>query len=314
MKFSTSDLLIFATAAASASAAPSTSTTYQLRIHKSNNPKISDSFLTVKDESSSTNALGIYSTGEPRSAFTFTFSPSPSDARFYELKGAVRQTQLTLFGLEEAMALIDTPIGAKQEPKENERVFNDKFVVVETDGVMFVKHAQDFNSSDEPSGGAGSWRACLGDSEVDYEMYWYDGMSFPSLSPSAWTSMLTESTGSSPLPIKNCEGVMLEVVAADSSTPTASASASGIVGPGGESPTATASGVIVGPGGESPTASGSGVVTLGPDGIAPTGTAGGNASSTNATPTPSSYEGAGSRVQTVGGLSGFVLGVFALIM
>jgi hypothetical protein len=175
MKFSTSDLLVLATVAASASAAPSTSSTYKLRV-SSSNPKIADSFLTIKDEGSSTNALGIYSTGEPRSAYTVTFSPSPSDARFYEVKGALRQTQLTLFGLEEAMGLIDAPIGAKQEPKENERVFNDKFVIMESQGTMYLRHAQDFKSSDQPSGGAGSWRACLGDSEVDYQMYWYDGM------------------------------------------------------------------------------------------------------------------------------------------
>lgn len=146
---------------------------YQLRV-VSQTPAIKDAILTLKDASGnagSPNALGVWSTGEPRSAYTFTISAAASDARFYELKSSVTKTQLTLWGNKVAMGLYDVPIGSKLDITQDEAAYNDKYTTMGT----MVRHAQDFNSSSEPSGGAGSWRACKGDSEVDYQIYWYDG-------------------------------------------------------------------------------------------------------------------------------------------
>ncbi|KAF2798623.1 hypothetical protein K505DRAFT_371602 [Melanomma pulvis-pyrius CBS 109.77] len=276
MKFTTSTILSTSALLATASAAPSTSSTYQLRV-SSKNPSIGSSFLSLKNSAVSTepNALGVWSSGEPRSPYQLTLSTSPSDSRLYELKSA-KQTQLMLWGIREAMAFYDAPIGAKVEVREGEGFYNDKFTFLESGADLSLRHAQDFNTSgsDAPTGGAGSWRACKGDSEIDYQMYWYDG--------------------SSPLPIKNCEGVQLELIASTpQSTPTAATSATAAAGtflPGVTAPGATGTSGTFLPG------------------------ATGNASSTSGSPKQSAFPGSGSKMSIAGALIGMAFGSMALII
>ena len=59
--------------------------------------------------------------------------------------------------------------------KKDPTYFDDKWTFLDIAGVTTLRHAQDFKSTVNATGGAGSWRACRGDSEVDYQMYWYDG-------------------------------------------------------------------------------------------------------------------------------------------
>jgi hypothetical protein len=176
MKSTTTTLLPISLFLAIASATtPSTSTTYQLRVNSAN-PSIGSSFLSLKGPSttSTPNALGIWSSGEPRYPYQLTLSTSPSDSRLYSLKG--QDSQLILYGLEEAMGFFAAPVGYTTEVGKGERFYNDKFTFLDNKDLK-LRHAQDFNTSgsDAPTGGAGSWRACKGDSEIDYQMYWYDG-------------------------------------------------------------------------------------------------------------------------------------------
>jgi len=130
------------------------------------------------------NALGVWSTGPVRYAYQVTLSKSTSGPRLYELKGGFEPSQLTLHGIREAMGLFDAPIGALINVGAGEALYNDKFTFLKD--TLSLRHGQDFNTSgtEVPSGGAGSWRACRGDSKVDYQIYWYDGKS-PSSSKSA---------------------------------------------------------------------------------------------------------------------------------
>ena len=177
MKFTTSTMLSTSALLVTASAAVSTTSTYQLRVSSSKNSAIQDSFLALKDENvtSEPNALGVWSTGEPRSPYQFKLTPSTTDARFYQLTGTVKQTQLIIYGNRVAMGLFDVPIGANPRVGEGEGLFSDKWTFLDLGGSVSLRHAQDFNSSETPTGGAGSWRACKGDSAVDYQLYWYDG-------------------------------------------------------------------------------------------------------------------------------------------
>jgi hypothetical protein len=178
MKFTTTAIFSTSALLATVNAAPSTSTTYQLRVNSAN-PSIGTSFLALKDSSTTTtpNALGIWSSGEPRSPYQLTLSTSPSDTRLYSLKG--QSSQLILYGIREAMGFFSAPLGYTAQVGQGEAFYNDKFTFLgyNNDDELKIRHAQDFNTSgtDLPTGGAGSWRACKGDSEIDYQMYWYDG-------------------------------------------------------------------------------------------------------------------------------------------
>ncbi|KAF2191594.1 hypothetical protein K469DRAFT_720648 [Zopfia rhizophila CBS 207.26] len=140
-----------------------------------------------------------------RYRYQLTFAASASDSRFYKASGPGNNSKLMVWGDKVAMGLFDAPNDENVVVREDEGKFDDKWMFMESNGGMFLRHAQDFGSSSTPSGGAGSWRACKQDTINDYQIFWYDG--------------------SSPLPIKNCEGIQLEAVAsAPSATPTASGS------------------------------------------------------------------------------------------
>lgn len=61
------------------------------------------------------------------------------------------------------MALYDVPIGADPTPQKGQSSITNTFTV--WDG-------NQFRTVDM---GAGSWRACKGESEHDYQLYLYDG-------------------------------------------------------------------------------------------------------------------------------------------
>jgi hypothetical protein len=76
MKTTASALLFAAGILSTASAAPSPSSNYTLRIN-SQNPGVNGSTVVVKDESTGAtfpNPLGSFSTGEPRHAYTVSVS------------------------------------------------------------------------------------------------------------------------------------------------------------------------------------------------------------------------------------------------
>lgn len=171
MKFTTTSLLSTSFLLATASAAPSPGTAYQLRVHSVSTPPnaaLNNTLLTVKDESATSNPtpLGVFSTGEPRNAYTFTFSGN-SDA--YEAKGTKKQTHLFLTGNPVAMALYDVPIGSDPKPGQNETQV--KSFIAQT---PFGASGDQFFPTNQ---GAGTWRACKGDSTVDYTIYFFDGKS-----------------------------------------------------------------------------------------------------------------------------------------
>jgi hypothetical protein len=71
-------------------AAISNTATYKLAIG-SRNPSLSNTTVVLKDDSapaSSPNALGIYSSGAPRSPYTFTITTNSSADDLYEFRGA----------------------------------------------------------------------------------------------------------------------------------------------------------------------------------------------------------------------------------
>lgn len=175
MKFIAPSILYTSACIAAVSAAPSTGSTYNIRVG-SDNPAIKDALVTVKDESATTspNAIGVWSTGEPRSAYTLTISSNHVNPKLFECKGTVKQTHLILNGPRAAMALYDVPIGADPTPKKGEALFTNAFTRWEEKGIRF---ADRYKAGGDPNDliGAGSWRACKGDSEIDYQLYWYDG-------------------------------------------------------------------------------------------------------------------------------------------
>ena len=150
---------------------------YNLRITSSSNSAIQGSVLAARDNTSATttNPLGIWSTGEPRYAYEFTLSPSASNSSYYAIKSTVRQTQLTLYGDSVAEGLYDVPIGTKLTPKTGEEVWNDRWMFLDQAGSKSLRNAYDYLEDPTPHGGASSWRACKLENGYDYQVYWYDG-------------------------------------------------------------------------------------------------------------------------------------------
>ncbi|KAH7110607.1 hypothetical protein B0J11DRAFT_586186 [Dendryphion nanum] len=273
MKFTSTNIFITTALLASASAQsnPNLSATYQIQVLHSTNPRINSSFLAVKNPKAGTepNALGVWSTGEPRFPFQLTLAKATTDTRFFKLNGALRQTHLFVTGKDSIKGLFDGAIGSKVELKANETYYDDKWTFIEMGGPLSLRHAQDHKTVVNATGGAGSWRACRGDSEVDYQMYWYDGRS--------------------PLEIKNCEGITLQLV---ESTPQSSATATSVIGlPSPIRTSAAASGTIGLP--------------------SPSRTGSGNATNTGS---PTQFPGAGSNVNVISGLTGLVLGAMAIFV
>lgn len=164
------------TATALAAASDSTSTAYQLRITNSQNTAINGTFITLKDSDTSKSVLGVWPSDSTKHA-TYQFKATPAtDARFYELFRTTGSSQLMVAGVSEAMELIDAKNPASITIGSGERKSSDKWLFVPTGGATNLRFAQDANV-DAPSGGAGSWRACKGDSANDYQLYWYDGKS-----------------------------------------------------------------------------------------------------------------------------------------
>ncbi|ORY02575.1 hypothetical protein BCR34DRAFT_618033 [Clohesyomyces aquaticus] len=212
MKFTTSTILLAGAIAATATAEDVSYTkTYQLKVGSSTNTDIKGKFLATKEIAATTdnNPLGVWGTDRvARDPYQYKFTPSSQDSRFYTLKGALRISHLMTYGTDVAMGLYDILDGVNVTPKQGEVVLHDKFLAL--DGLLRV--GSDFNVSGTPHGGAGSFRACKGDSVNDYQIYWYDGLS--------------------PLPIKNCEGISLEFVEAQASpSPTATGFLTGVTAP-----------------------------------------------------------------------------------
>jgi hypothetical protein len=179
MKFTISTILHASALLATASAALSTNSTYNLRVG-SNNPAIKDALLALKAESTTTspNALGVWSYGEPRSTYTFTLGPNPANDKLFELKSTVKDTHLILYGPDAARAFYDVPIGADPTPAKGQSLLTNTFLQWNENQLRVVERYQPGSDPNDLIG-AGSWRACKGDSEVDYQVYWFDGKLFP---------------------------------------------------------------------------------------------------------------------------------------
>lgn len=182
MKLTTSTFFTTSALIAASAAAPSLETVYQLRLSSSNSA-INNAIITVKDETSGSaapNAMGVFSTGEPRNPYTFKFVGSSLSKALYKLQSTKVQKHLVLTGNQVAMGLYDIPIGADPQPAENELTASDKWFVYEAPGdegmrlmaAVRYKERQDDNSLLDAS----SWRACKGDSDFDYTLYWFDGL------------------------------------------------------------------------------------------------------------------------------------------
>ncbi|KAF2248109.1 hypothetical protein BU26DRAFT_505864 [Trematosphaeria pertusa] len=281
MKFTTSTLLsTSAILATSAALTPTSGTSYRLVIN-STNPAISGSSLALKDDptaNTSPNALGSWSTGEPREEYTFTFSPNPDNDKLYELKGAVRQTHLILTGNDAAMPLYDVAIGADPTPAGDDKLFTNNFMIYNDNELL---HAQRWGVTHNASDmvGSGTWRACKNNTEYDYLVLWYDGL-----------SALQDY-------YEGCETVLLNIEEVGSS----GASITGV-----PAPTATGSGGFI-TGVPAPTGTNTGFIT----GVsAPTG----NSSGTGARPTPTSFEGAAPQLGMASALISFVFGAAAFML
>ncbi|KAJ4298206.1 hypothetical protein N0V90_006105 [Kalmusia sp. IMI 367209] len=236
MKFTTSTLLTTSALVAATVAAPSLDTVYQLRL-SSKNTAINNALITVKDESApgtTPNAMGIFSTGEPRNPYTFKFVGSSLSKLLYELQGTVRQTHLVLTGNQVALGLFDIAMGADPQPAEDELTASDKWWVWEQDEKMNLMVAERYNGDDSKLITASSWRACKGDSEADYTLYWFDGL-----------NRLEDY-------VKGCEGGISLVIEEAEVSP---ATKSGFL-PGVPAPTATSTGYISGVGAPNSTAAG----------------------------------------------------------
>ncbi|KAH7082058.1 hypothetical protein FB567DRAFT_97486 [Paraphoma chrysanthemicola] len=229
---------------ATISAAISNTATYKLAI-ESKVPALSNATLVLKDEAaigSDLNALGSFSTGEPRSAYTFTITPNATDSSLLAFNGAVRKTHLIFNGDKRALGLFDVAIGADPVPKSEAEETRTWFLIDPTDpmGVRVAGNVKGFNGWDGP----GTWRACT-NGTIDYQMYWFDGL-----------SDLTKI-------VSGCESVKVRLVEVASSAtttllpqPSGSGFITGVVAP---SQTATRSGWI--PGVPAPTQSVSGNAT-----------------------------------------------------
>ncbi|KAF2003122.1 hypothetical protein P154DRAFT_111025 [Amniculicola lignicola CBS 123094] len=270
MKVTSSTVLVVSALAAAASAIDTTKI-YQLRIkHAKQTP---DGVLTVKEEASDfPNPLGLWLTDRvSREPYKFTFSPAANSTELYTLFSIASPARLSVFGNRVAMGLNDVPLGTTPKLGEGEMFFDNTFGIF---GENLLRSADD---NPNGLGSAASWRACKQDTVNDYQIFWYDGMS--------------------PLPIKNCEGISLEVEEAEA--PASSSSHPFLTGV--ASPTPTASGFITGV----PAPTTAGYIT----GV-PSPSATGSPNSTTTRGSPSQFEGAGSRTQ-VGGVLAFIFGVLA---
>lgn len=174
MKFSISAALASAILATTVAA----DTLYNLRVSPvSGNPAIKDSFLAVKDESTTTSLspLGIWSTGEPRYPYTFTIEPNPANNQLFEMKNAVKATHAILFGPDAAMAFADVPTGADPTLSAGQLLRANTFTKFGNGGRVLL--AERYVKGGDPKDliGAGTWRACKGHSEIDYQIVWFDG-------------------------------------------------------------------------------------------------------------------------------------------
>jgi hypothetical protein len=175
MKTITSTILASCVLLATAAAGLSTSATYKLKI-SSTVPALKDATLVLKDASSansSPNALGSFSSGEPRYPYTLTLSAISEADKLYELIGTVKQTHLILNGDSRAPQLFDVPIGADPAAEPGNTLTRSRFLLVESGSRLNIVSAEDTAGSGNYRG-AGTWRACNG-STVDYQMYWFDG-------------------------------------------------------------------------------------------------------------------------------------------
>jgi hypothetical protein len=160
---------------------PSATSTYTLKIVNALDPRLNGSTVVVKDESAGAtfpNPLGTFSTGEPRHAYSFTLSPVSVSDSLYELKSTVKQTHLILNGDPIAPRLFETPLGEDPAPVPNKTVTRNKFLVKQDEsGSLILRGIRDGRSADGTyDGAAQSWRACNG-STIDYQLYWFDGLS-----------------------------------------------------------------------------------------------------------------------------------------
>lgn len=250
MKLTTSTFFTTSALIAASAAAPSLETVYQLRLSSSNSA-INNAIITVKDETSGSaapNAMGVFSTGEPRNPYTFKFVGSSLSKALYKLQSTKVQKHLVLTGNQVAMGLYDIPIGADPQPAENELTASDKWFVYEAPGdegmrlmaAVRYKERQDDNSLLDAS----SWRACKGDSDFDYTLYWFDGSLplFHIFSSYLRRQLLTDS-GLNRLEdyVKGCEGGISLYIEEAKASVTTSGFLTGVT-----APTATPSGYING--------------------------------------------------------------------
>lgn len=190
MKFSAAAVLsataVVATATATNGTSPKAGTQYQLKITLSDTPALKDTFLTVFDESDARdnyfNPIGSFSSGNPRYPYTFTAELSVPEDNLYALKSVVKKTHLISSGNPIALALYETKIGADPAPQQGEKQYADRFLFLNKDDKMFLVQAEAFRSGSGSVMGPGTWRACLGDSQADYQIYWFDG-ELPTSSP-----------------------------------------------------------------------------------------------------------------------------------
>jgi len=179
MKFTCSILSAGFTLLAVATAA-SLDTVYHIRV-KGSNTAYDNSVLTVKDDTganTSSSPIGVWSTGEPRWRYTFTLSPNPGNSFLYELKGTLRQTHLVFNGHPVAMGIYDIPIGNDPIATEENIIATNRWHVIEEAGIMKLEYGIAEVPSGGFMGGAGSWRMCRGDSQIDWAIYWFDGKCF----------------------------------------------------------------------------------------------------------------------------------------
>jgi hypothetical protein len=151
---------------------------YKLSI-RTQNPKLNGSTVVVKDESVANtfpNPLGSFSTGNPRHPYTFTVVTISEQDKLYELKSTVNQKHLVLNGDTIAPGLFEVPIGGDPAPVPDKTVTRTKFLVLNDSDGMVIKGAEDIKNANGVFDGPGSWRAC-NKSTVDYQLYWFDGMS-----------------------------------------------------------------------------------------------------------------------------------------
>ncbi|KAF1961940.1 hypothetical protein CC80DRAFT_500282 [Byssothecium circinans] len=182
MKFTTSTALIASGLVANAAAtAPSPNTIYKLKVN-STTTGLSGAIVTVKDESAGTSAtpLGVWSSGEPRNPYTFTLTKSTLSDKLYELNGSLKKTHAILHGNTIALGFFDVAIGADPKATDKDALFTNQWLATEDTGSLRLLHAERFKAGAEENTfvGAGTWRACKGDSQAafpDYQIVWFDG-------------------------------------------------------------------------------------------------------------------------------------------